>query len=38
MLVLIIIVMVAHNIYLQLQMDSTKVVVRALLRMMDDDE
>lgn len=38
MLGLILAVLVAHNIYLQLQMDRFKLVIRAMLETMEDDE
>tara|TARA_R110002153_G_C12942284_1_gene457519 strand:+ start:115 stop:231 length:117 start_codon:yes stop_codon:yes gene_type:complete len=38
MLALILVVLIAHNIYLQLQMDGAKLVIRAMLKMMEDDE
>lgn len=38
MLGLILVVVVAHNIYLQLQMDRFKLVIRAMLETMEDDE
>lgn len=38
MLGLILVVLVAHNIYLQLQMDRFKLVIRAMLKIMEDDE
>ena len=38
MIVLVIVILVANSIYLQLQLDSVKAVLRAMIKAMEDDE
>lgn len=38
MLIVVLLVLAAHNIWLQRQMDRTKLVIRALLELMSEDD